>query len=243
VWDTFFCTLLASEASKELAYSNLIEITRPTVRGNVPGFRTAETTVSDRSKPYVGSFITLAHYNRFGDKWIVELLYPSLLMWWKWIKKERVSANGLVFIGSDNVTKQYSDGAQCTTTAAKWESGLDNSPMYDDLDITKSPLGEPCALPIWDVGMTGLYLSMCADLGELATVRLACSCDTRARAYQQLAPTHLATHAQEHTFCAIRTLLQPPPPPPLPMHSQTAPPPPPHLGLRSPAHNPHLPTH
>ena len=74
LWDTYFCTLLASEASKELAYSNLIEITRPTVRGNVPGFRTAGTTVSDRSKPYVGAFITLAHYNRFGDQWIVELL-------------------------------------------------------------------------------------------------------------------------------------------------------------------------
>ena len=86
--------------------------------------------MSDRSKPYVGAMITLSHYHKFGDLWIVELLYPSLLMWLKWIVKSRVDTNGLVFLASDNLPRQYSDGAQCSTTAAKWESGLDNSPMY-----------------------------------------------------------------------------------------------------------------
>jgi hypothetical protein len=107
----------------------LIEITRPTVRGNVPGFRAAPTTVSDRSKPYVGAFVLLEHYKKFGDVWIVELLYPSMLMWLKWIATKRVGENGLVFLGSDNLPRTYSDGAQCKTIAAKWESGLDNSPM------------------------------------------------------------------------------------------------------------------
>jgi hypothetical protein len=60
--------LLASEASKELAYSNLIEITRPTVNGNVPGFRTSETSVTDRSKPYVGALILQEHYRKFGGR-------------------------------------------------------------------------------------------------------------------------------------------------------------------------------
>ena len=45
LWDTYFSTLLAAESSKELAYTNLIEITRPTVAGNVPGFRTAVASV------------------------------------------------------------------------------------------------------------------------------------------------------------------------------------------------------
>ena len=35
LWDTYFSTLLAAESSRELAYTNLIEITRPTVAGNV----------------------------------------------------------------------------------------------------------------------------------------------------------------------------------------------------------------
>ena len=48
LWDTYFSTLLAAESSRELAYTNLIEITRPTVAGNVPGFRTAVASVQDR---------------------------------------------------------------------------------------------------------------------------------------------------------------------------------------------------
>lgn len=116
-------------------YSNLIEITRPTVRGNVPGFRTAATTVSDRSKPFVGAFVLLEHYRKFGDLWIVELLYPSLLMWLKWIARSRVGKNGLVFLGTDNLPRQYADGAQCTAEAARWESGLDNSPMWESLAL------------------------------------------------------------------------------------------------------------
>ena len=129
LWDTFFCTLLAAEDSKELAYSNLIEIARPTVRGNVPGFRSVGEVVGDRSKPYVGAMVLQRHYRKFGDKWVVEQLFDDLLLWTNWIRDQRLGSNGLVFLGTDNVPAEYSDNHQCTTTAAKWESGLDNSPV------------------------------------------------------------------------------------------------------------------
>lgn len=130
LWDTYFSTLLSAEASKELAYANLIEITRPTASGNVPGFRTQDDSVQDRSKPFVGGLVLLKLYEKFKDKWIVELLFPDLLFWTNWIRDRRTEqpAN-LIVLGSDNVAKGQSDGAQCTQTAVRWESGLDNSPM------------------------------------------------------------------------------------------------------------------
>ena len=64
LWDTYLSTLLSAESDKELAYSNLIEITRPTVAGNVPGFRTQDTSVQDRSKPYVGALVLLRLYEK-----------------------------------------------------------------------------------------------------------------------------------------------------------------------------------
>ena len=56
-------------------YTNLIEITRPTVAGNVPGFRTAVASVQDRSKPFVGALVLEQLYGKFQDRWIVELLF------------------------------------------------------------------------------------------------------------------------------------------------------------------------
>lgn len=47
-------------------------------------------------------------------------------------------------------------------------TGLDNSPMYDGIEVIKAGMGETCKYPIYDVGMTGLYMSMCDSLAELA---------------------------------------------------------------------------
>jgi putative isomerase len=175
-WDTYFSTLLAAESSKELAYSNLIEITRPTVAGNVPGFRTSQASVQDRSKPYVGAMVLELLFSKFHDKWIVELLWDDMLMWTNWIRDTRLEQPaGLVVLASDNVAPGQSDRHQCTKEAVIWESGLDNSPMYDETEIqwdypkpADVPIGTSCRFHLYDVGMTGLYLSMLDSLSNLA---------------------------------------------------------------------------
>ena len=59
-----------------------------------------------------------------------------MLMWANWIRDKRTEEPaGLIVLGSDNVAKGQSDGAQCTREAVLWESGLDNSPMYDSSEI------------------------------------------------------------------------------------------------------------
>ena len=137
LWDTYFSTLLSAESSKELAYANLIEITRPTAMGNVPGFRTATDSVQDRSKPFVGAMVLEMLYGKFKDAWLVELLFDDLLIWANWIRDHRIEEPaGLVVLGSDNVAPGQSDGMQCTRTAVAWESGLDNSPLCKDRDTS-----------------------------------------------------------------------------------------------------------
>jgi len=62
------------------SYSNLLAITRPTVFGDVPGYRTATEVATDRSKPFVGPMVLMAHYRRFQDKWIVRLLFDDMMI-------------------------------------------------------------------------------------------------------------------------------------------------------------------
>ena len=191
LWDTYFLSLLASESSMDLAFSNIIEVTRPTVYGDVPGIRTATEVALDRSKPYVGALVLREHYRRFGHDragWLVELLFDDLLVWTNWIRDRRTlplresgSGNsssassaaatvpaGLIALGSDNLTVHVQSGKACSTTHAKWESGLDNSPMYDAVETGSAAANEPCFFPLWDVGMTGLYLAQCDALADLA---------------------------------------------------------------------------
>ena len=175
LWDTYFSTLLSAESDKALAYSNLIEITRPTVAGNVPGFRTQDTSVQDRSKPYVGALVLLRLYEKFSDEWIVELLFDDLLAWANWVALRRTEGpSNLVVIGSDHVATGQSDARQCTKTAVIWESGLDNSPLYDPDEIAglftpNATVGAECNFHFYDAGMTGLYLSTLDSLATLAT--------------------------------------------------------------------------
>ena len=63
-------------------------------------------------------------------------------------------------IGSDHVAAGQSDGAQCTKTAVVWESGLDNSPLYDRTEIAglfapNATVGAECNFHFYDAGMTG----------------------------------------------------------------------------------------
>eukprot|EP01065_Artemidia_motanka_P037565 TRINITY_DN4628_c3_g1_i2.p1 TRINITY_DN4628_c3_g1~~TRINITY_DN4628_c3_g1_i2.p1 ORF type:complete len:822 (+),score=191.08 TRINITY_DN4628_c3_g1_i2:103-2568(+) len=170
LWDTYFLTLLAAESDRDLAYSNLFEVTRTTVLGNVPGMRWGNTmsNPADRSKPYVGPMVIRQLYSKFGDKWVVEKVMPQLLEWADWVHDHRrFGAENLIVLGSDRVPKGWSDGNQCTFKAAKWESGLDNSPMYDDQGQWD---GDACRVKLYDVGMTGLYINFLDDLGYLAGV-------------------------------------------------------------------------
>ena len=156
-WDNFFAGFMASLGNKELAYSNLREIlNEQTKDGFVPNLAYATGQCSaDRSQPPVGSTMLLETYRRFGDKWIVEEMYEGLLKWNRWFAEHRMNESGALCWGSERIPVLYgnrweTDGVNDTFGAAL-ESGLDNSPMYDDIPFNK----ETNRLELEDVGLTG----------------------------------------------------------------------------------------
>ena len=171
-WDNFFAGFMASLGNPQLAYSNLREIlNEQTADGFVPNFAYATGQVSaDRSQPPVGSTMLLETYRVLGETWIVEEMYDDLLRWNRWFAEHRMNPSGALCWGSEEIPVLYgnrweSEGVHATYGAAL-ESGLDNSPMYDDIPFNR----ETNRLELEDVGLTGLYILDCRSLIELAKI-------------------------------------------------------------------------
>jgi hypothetical protein len=169
-WDTYFSALIASLENKELAYTNLIAITGEiTENGFIPNFGAADGNKSrDRSEPPVGSIVVQEIYRRYKEKWIVEYLFPNLLRWNRWWEAHRSIENGCLTWGSDPYKPQ--NGAHWEMNSvndrqgASYESGLDNSPMYDNVPFDEATH----KLRLADVGLTSLYIADCQSLASLA---------------------------------------------------------------------------
>ena len=165
-WDTYFASLLAAESDEMLGYSNVLTVTRGrTIRGQVPNAECAQWTNDDRTEPYVGAMVVREHYRKFKEIRLLELLYDDLLTWNDWaLAKRALQPGGLISVGSDVVTTEPHDGH--TKQAAIWETGMDNSPMYDQVTWNATVN----KMLIYDVGMTGEFLGETEALVELAAI-------------------------------------------------------------------------
>ena len=184
-WDTYFAALMAGVDHHDLAYANAVEITHTlTGRGFVPNFACARDLKSeDRSQPPVGSMVIQALYRRFGERWLVEEVFDDLLTWNRWWPENRCT-DGWLCWGSDPITARLDANFELNGVydrqGAAYESGLDNSPMYDDVPF------DPAVrqLKLADVGLTSLYVMDCDALADLAQVlgRSAEAAEVRQRA-------------------------------------------------------------
>ena len=81
------------------------------------------------SKPPLATWAALRIYRATGDRAFLQELYPKLVRYHDWWFKERDHAHdGLAEYGS-------TDG---TSTAAKWESGMDNAARFDHIKMLKN---------------------------------------------------------------------------------------------------------
>lgn len=170
-WDNYFCAFMASLEDRDLAYANLIEMTREqTERGFVPNIAHASGyTSEDRSQPPVGSTMLLEIYRRYRELWIIELLYPALKTWNTWFYEHRRNVEtGALSWGSDPYEGKRGNYWETTGVnslyGAALESGLDNSPMYDGVPFDT----DNHVMMLEDVGLTGLYLLDCRSMITLA---------------------------------------------------------------------------
>eukprot|EP01079_Euglenida_sp_SAG-EU17-18_P002855 gene2855-3450_t len=154
-WDNIFASYLLSIDSRDLAYSNYIQVIKSkTVDGFVPNFAAAQVKSSDRTEPPIGAKVLLEMYTKYKDQWLVKLLFDDLLDWSNWfLKARRLDPLGLICLGS-------ADGMQ----GARYESGLDNSPMYDGNFWDE----DTHLMQLYDVGMSSMFTMEADALASLA---------------------------------------------------------------------------
>ncbi len=166
-WDTFFAATMAGIGDRDLAYADALETLREeTADGFVPNYaRAGGWKSSDRSEPPVGAITVLGLYNKFHDRWFLEDAFQPLLRWNRWWNEHR-NMQGYIVLGSnpDNQPANLDDNSRGTWQGAVFESGLDNSPMFDGTYYNP----QTHLLEYADVGMTSLYIADCDALAHIA---------------------------------------------------------------------------
>ena len=168
-WDTFFAATLAGIGDRDLAYANAIEALREaTPSGFVGNYaRAGDWKSSDRSEPPVGAICVLGLYRKFHDRWFLEETFAPLLAWNRWWQQNRSVGKYLVW-GSDgrNPPENPDDDSRGMRQGAIFESGLDNSPMYDTAVFDE----KTHKLEMADVGLMSEYAADCHALAEIAAL-------------------------------------------------------------------------
>lgn len=169
-WDTYFAAYMLSLDNKALAYANAIAITKEiTDRGFVPNNTQYGHKSEDRTEPQVGSIVVREIYRKYKEKWFLQEVYNELLNWNRWRAANR-DIDGYLVHGTDpydyGKTKSRSATESGKMKAAKWESGMDNSPMWDDASFDSINHRMLMA----DVGLMSLYIADCQSLSEIATI-------------------------------------------------------------------------
>jgi len=169
-WDAYFAAYMFSLDNREHAYANAIAITNEiTENGFIPNFGSARCTSEDRSQPPVGSFVISEIYRRYRERWLLQEVFDKLLSWNRWWPENR-DVDGYLCWGSDpyehGPLPAWLEKGIGAKQGAKWESGLDNSPMYDEavFDTTINRLMQA------DVGLMSFYILDCRSLSEIASV-------------------------------------------------------------------------
>ena len=173
-WDCFFGSLLTNvEDSQQTSAGVRAILLAQSPNGVVPNVDAANGTSPDRSQPPVGAYIVLKNYERNRDIEQLRWAYPRLKKWHEWWLADRGDGqpwrdgnhNGLLEWGSDRGAT-FSVGGRGFLVQAKWESGMDDSPMYDD--VTYNP--KTYTMELDDVGLNSLYALDAECLAKIAAI-------------------------------------------------------------------------
>jgi putative isomerase len=169
-WDNYFAAYLLSIDNKDLAYANAIAITKEiTKKGFIPNNSDPSHKSEDRSEPQVGSIMVREIYRKYKETWFLEEVFDELLSWNRWRAANR-DIDGYLVHGSDPYDYGNNKSRSATLSgkmkAAKWESGMDNSPMWDDAVFDSTTH----RMLLADVGLMSLFIADCHSLAEIAGI-------------------------------------------------------------------------
>jgi putative isomerase len=173
-WDCFFGALLTSvEDVTQTSDAIRAILSSQAPNGIVPNVDGASGTSPDRSEPPIGAFIVWKTFERNQDRTLLEWAYPRLKKWHEFWFRDRGDGqpwrdgnhDGLLEWGSDKGSG-YSVGGRGFLQGAKWESGMDDSPMWDD--VKYNPL--TFTMELDDVGLNSLYALDAECLAKIAAI-------------------------------------------------------------------------
>ena len=163
-WDTFFAAMMFAEGGEESSayltfFSILDEMFGDGMLPNV-SISTGRNN-GDHSQPPVGSMAAEKIYAKFKNIGFLRESFPKLLRWNTWFYENRMRADGTMSWGSRTRGEW-----QGTLFGAKCESGMDNSPAFDDAVYDE----ESGLLMQASVGLTGLFVKDCKALINIAKI-------------------------------------------------------------------------
>ena len=166
-WDNFFLAYMTGLSSRDLAFANVIEhLHGKTKKGFIPNDNRGNGSKSfDRSQPPVGSIMVKEIYKTHPEEWFLEAVFDDLIGWNRWWNNAR-NNEGLLSYGSSPADNPFNEPVFETKTAAGYESGMDDSPMYIDVPFNK----KKHTLELQDVGLNSLYIADCKALLEIAVI-------------------------------------------------------------------------
>ncbi|MFA8299256.1 MAG: trehalase family glycosidase [Hyphomicrobiales bacterium] len=166
-WDNFFLAYMLAAVNKDYSYNGIYEHLKGiTEEGFIPNDNSGNGRKSwDRSQPPVGSIMVKEIYKKFKEKHFLEKTFQPLLKWNRWWWANRMN-DGLLSYGSSKAKNPFREKARENMIAAKYESGMDDSPMYSNIVFNKSKQ----TMELQDVGLNSLYIADCKALSEIAIV-------------------------------------------------------------------------
>ena len=173
-WDTYLVATFMSYEAPQLARLNFETVTAAIDElGHVPNYYMAHGAASrDRSMPPLGAYLIWKTQQVAPDRTWLKQMYPKLVRWHRyWFANRDGNGNGLLSWGSNNVPYEfpqlvpYNNKLQHTRQAAMYESGLDNSPLFDDVDFDE----QTNCLKLDDVALSSFYAMDCEALAAIAT--------------------------------------------------------------------------
>ena len=181
-WDSFFSvqmlSSLRSPLAKQLLVSTFLQVVKtrtitPDGLGFIPNYASGTIASRDRTEPPIAAKTLLELTRTLGAndsdvRWLTQLCYDDIALETRWFwAHRRLPPLGLIALGSDPNPPIFGDIEYNDMQAARYESGLDNSPMYDDDALFNN---RTHLMQLYDVGMTALLVAACNSLLDLTAL-------------------------------------------------------------------------
>jgi hypothetical protein len=171
-WDGFFGSLLSSLEDKDQSLATIRALLlAQTESGFIPNGVTGGGITPDRSQPPVGAYCVWKVLQRYPNDEMLKWAYPRLKKWHEWWFQDRGDGqpwrdgnrDGLLEWGSDRGSSG-SGGGRGFLMQARWESGMDDNPMWDNVHYDPHTY----TMDLDDVGLNSLYALDAESLAALA---------------------------------------------------------------------------